>query len=455
MQITERKADGLKHGFDCVVAAADVQAAIDKEISRLGKQVKIAGFRPGHVPAKILKQRYGADVSGDVVKHLVTDGVTQTINDNKLRPALQPVLEKQTYSEGADLAFSFTVEVLPDVPDIALGDIKINRATFTVTDEDVERGLAELAERSPEPQPLPAGTKAKTGNVLKIDFVGSIDGKKFEGGTATDFSIEIGSNSLIAGFEEQLIGLKAGDEKTVSVSFPDNYFSQNLAGKPAVFEIKVNEVCALKTPEISDAFAISKGFSGLRALKEALRDQMNKEFTTLVRTRTKKALFDALEERCIFPIPQGMFDVEFGAIWQRVEEARKKGDEELATKSEAELREEYTQIAKRRVALGIYLAEIGRRKHITVSREELSRALISYASNFPGQEQRVLEFYRNNPQALDELRGPILEEKAVDWIFTQIQFVDAPISLEELEKEEVEDAPVVKKPAKSKKKKAE
>ncbi len=458
MQITERKADGLKMGFDCVVTSAEVQVAVDKELVKISKQVKIAGFRPGHVPTKIVKQRYGASVEGDVVKNLVTDGVNKAINDRSLRPAMQPNIDKQNYKEGSDLAFGFTVEVMPEVPEMDMTGITVNRPTFEVTDADVERGLQKLAERSQEPSALPAATKAKIGHVLKIDFVGSINGEKFEGGAASDFAIELGSNSLIAGFEEQLVGLKAGDEKMVEVSFPENYFSQNLAGKPASFEVKVNEVSELKAPEVNDAFAKSKGFSDLRALKEALRDQMQKEFTTLVRTRMKKELFDELEERCTFPIPNGMFDVEFNAIWQRVEEARKNGDEELSKKSEKELREEYTQIAKRRVALGILLAEIGRRQKLTVNREELSRALLSYASNFPGQEQRVLEFYRSNPQALDELRGPILEEKAVDWIFTQTKFTDTPTTVEALEKEDEDDssAPAPKKPAKkSAKKKAE
>lgn len=438
MQITARKTEGLTHGYDVVVPAAELEKAVAAELERVGKSAKIAGFRPGKVPAKVIKQRYGSEVEADVVKRLITDGVTKTITDNKLRPALQPKLDKQEHESGKDLAYGFTVEVLPDVPDVDLKKITINKPTFEITDADVEGGLKKLADRSKEPKTKGKGAKAGKGDVVKMDFTGYVKGEKFPGGEAKDFIIEIGSGNLIAGFEDQLIGLKAGDEKKVEVTFPDNYFSKDLAGTPATFDVLVIDVCELATPAIDDAFAKTKGYETLDALKEKLKEVMKREFDGIARAVQKRELFDVLEKHCTYPIPQGMVDIEFGAIWQRVEEAKAQGDKELAKKSDEQLKEEYTKIAKRRVSLGIYLAELGRKQNLQVTREELARAMFQHAGNFPGQEQRVVEFYRKHPEALDELRGPILEDKAVDYVFSQVTLKDKPTTIEQLEKEDEE-----------------
>lgn len=431
MQIKETQNENLKRAFECVVPAADIEKAVDAELKKLSRNAKIAGFRPGHVPAQIMKQRYGKSVVSDVVRGLVTDGVTKAINDKKLRPAVQPKLIDENFEEGKDLKFSFSLEIMPDVPTLKYESITINREQFEIEDADIDDALKRLAERSPEPKELPKATKAKKGNVVTMDFVGKLDGVAFEGGSAKEYDIELGSSQLIAGFEEQLEGVKAGDEKRIEVTFPENYFNKDLANKPTTFDITVHKVSELTTPEITEEFAKAKGFSDLRALREAVRDQLRKEFDSLVRTNMKRELFDALEEEVDFPIPDSMFDLEFDSIWQKIQ-AAKDEDPDLKGKSDKELKEEYSAIASRRVRLGILLAEIGRVEKLSATREELTRALLAYAGNFPGQEQRVLEFYRNQPERLDEFRGPILEDKAVDWIFSKIKYDDKKTSIKDL-----------------------
>lgn len=447
MQVTEQKNDGLKRTFSCTIPAVDIDSAVEAELKKLGKNVKIAGFRPGHVPVKILQQRYGKSVQSDVVRNLITNGVTRAINDNKLRPALAPELAEQDYEEGKDLSFSFNVEVLPDVPEIAFEEITLTREIFEIADADIDDALKRLAERSPMPVALPADAKAESGHVVSMDFAGKLDGVLFDGGSAQQYEVEIGSHSLIEGFEEQLIGLKAGDEKQVIVTFPENYFNKELASKEATFDVTVHTVSKLEAPVVDEKFAKDRGFSDLRALKEAVRDQMGKEFGAIIRSHMKRNLFDQLEEKVDFPIPEGMFRLEFDSIWQKLQQAQEQGDESLKDKTEEELREEYRTIAERRVRLGILLAELGRKQKLSVSRDELTRALVQYAGNFQGQEQRVLEYYKANPERLDEFRGPILEEKAVDWIFGKIQYQDTPITAKELMEREEAEAETGEKPA--------
>lgn len=431
MQSKEIENKGLKRSYECTIPAADVQAMIEVELKKVGGRAKIAGFRPGKVPTKILEQRYGAAVQADVVRNLITDAVTETIKENDLRPALQPNVDESPYEKGQDLTFKFDMEILPDVPKIDYKKIKIEREVFEIKDEDIDDAMKRLAERSPEPKEMAKTAKAAKGHVVNMNFVGKVDGVLFDGGSAEDYQLELGSGQFIEGFEDQLIGMKADEEKTVEVTFPENYFNKELAAKPATFDVKLNSVSELVTPEINEEFAKARNFADLRALKEAVRDQLKKEFDNITRTNTKKALFDALEDTVTFDVPESMFKLEFDSIWAKVQEAKNE-DEDLKGKSDDELREEYTAIANRRVRLGIVLADIGRTEKLSVGRDELSRALLAYAGNFPGQEQRVVEFYKTNPERLDEFRGPILEDKAVDWVFGQISYDDKPTSVKEI-----------------------
>lgn len=435
MQITETASEPLKKSYRVTIDGADIARATEAELQTLSKRVKMPGFRPGFVPIKIMQQRYGASVRDDVIKNVVTDATEKAITGNKLRIAAQPDIKVEEYKEGGDLVFSLSVDLMPEVPKIDFTKITIDREMFEIEEKAIEDALQAMLKANPKPAALPATAKAEEGNMVTMDFVGKVDGKPFDGGTAEGFRIVIGAGRLIPGFEEQLIGVKAGDEKEVKVKFPDEYFSQALAGKDAVFAVKVQEVAKLETPEGTDDFAKEHGFESLKALREAMKARLKHDFDNLVRSRLKKRLFDALEEQYDFSLPPSMVQMEFDAIWSQLQQARSPGisDADLYEgKSEEEMRKEYQHIAARRVKLGIALAEIGKVQTLQVTREELSRAVAQQAAQFPGQENAVFDFYRKNPSRLEEFRGPILEEKSVDWLLSQVKTNPIEMSTKEL-----------------------
>lgn len=452
MQISKLSQDGLTHRFSVIISSADVAREEEAELQSLGKRVKIPGFRPGNVPLKVLKERYGKGVRDDVLRNVINGTATKVVNENKLRPATTPGLQVKDYKEDGDLSFEMTVECLPEIPDYDYASLALTRETFEVADAEVDEALSRLAERSPALETLPEGAKAAKGNVVTMDFVGSVDGTKFEGGTAKDFKVEIGSGQLIDGFEDQLVGVKAGESRSLDVTFPENYFNKELAGKPARFEVTVSALAEKRVPPVDEAFATERGFKDLGALREAVRGQIAKEYHHVVRTRLKKRLFDTLEKMCDYALPESMVKLEFDAIWGRLQQAKEQNPDVLEGKSEEEVKKEYEGIAARRVRLGILLAELGARNQLQVTQNELSRAVMEHASQFPGQEQMVVDFYRKNPSKLDELRGPILEEKAVDWILSKAVLNDTPVDTKLLrESDESEDEVKPAKPAAKKK----
>lgn len=458
MQIKEVESSGLKRQYHITVPANEIQEEIEAELKTAGKHVKIPGFRPGFVPMKILQQRYGKSVENDVLKNIIQRTTSQVITEKKLRPALTPNVNVESYVEGKELTFTMALENFPEVPSVTFTDIRLARKTFEVGDSELNEACDRIADRSPAIVPASEDTKAALGNVVDIDFKGMIDNVAFDGGTAEKFRLELGSKQFIDTFEEQLVGTKAGDEKAVVVTFPDDYPSENLAGKEATFIVKVNQVLNRETPAIDEEFAKARGFADLRALHEAVRNQLIKEYDQLVRTQLKKQLFDVLEEKIDFDLPESMVKMEFDNIWQRLKQAQAEGDETLAGKSDDELKKEYEAIANRRVKLGIFLADVSNQNKLQVSREELGRAAIQQAGMFPGQERKVMDFYKSNPERLEDLRGPILEEKAVDFILSKVAYDDTPVSIEDLIKsseEEGEGESAKKKsPAKPKAKKA-
>lgn len=441
MKVSEQKKDGLKHVLSVTVGVDKIEEQVEVELKTASERVKIPGFRPGFIPMKVLKQRYGKSVQADVVKQVINRATIDALKQKEIRPVTTPQIEiDKDYAEGKDLTFSVTVESFPPVPELSFGGITLDRQTFEVEDAEVDKSAQRIAENLPNFVREPEGTKAKEGHVVHIDFKGMIDGTAFEGGTAKNFRLELGSNQFIEGFEAQLVGAKEGDERKVKVTFPEKYHAESLAGKPAMFEVKVNEVHRKEMPAVDDAFAKSRGFADVRALREAIRGQMVKEYDQLVRTRLKKQLFDHLDDEQDFELPPSMVDMEFKTIWERVQDAKKQGDESLQGRDDEELKEEYHGIAERRVKLGILLAEVGARHKIEVTREELGRAAMQQASMYPGQEQQVMEFFRKHPERLEDMRGPILEEKAVDFILKQVKYNDHKVSLEDLAKEEDEGA---------------
>lgn len=451
MQIKETAKNGLKREYHIVISADEVAAQTEEKLQEVGKNAKISGFRPGHVPLNILKQRYGKSVLGEVVEKSIHDASHKVITEKKLRPALQPDIKISNFEEGKDLEFDMKVELFPEVPEIDLKKVEITKPVFDVSEKELKDGLEQLAARHKTRTPKADNAKAEDGDVVRIDFKGLRDGVAFEGGTAADFNLELGSGQFIPGFEEQLVGAKKGDEKNVELTFPEAYHNADLAGQPVVFEVKVHEVLESEDPKLDDAFAKSIGFDSLDALKTSLKEHISKDYEQYARNRMKKDLFDQLENICTFEVPEGMVESEFKGIWQQLKQAQERGDESVVGRDDKDLEKEYRQIAERRVRLGVYLAELGQKEKVEVTQQELMNAVVERARQFPGQEQQVVEFYQKNPNHIEELRGPIFEDKVVDVIFGKVNTKDKKLSLEELVSLDMDDEQPKKKASATKK----
>lgn len=437
MQITETSADGLKREYKVVIAAADIAQKVDARLSELGRNVRLPGFRPGKVPMSMLKKRYGAHVMGEVLEQAVGDSSAQAMRERGLRPALQPRIEIVSFEEGADLEYKMNVELLPDITPAPLAEIELERLKPEIPESEIDRQLERIAENNRKTTPV--DRPAESGDAVVIDFVGRVGGVEFPGGKGENHTLRLGSNQFIAGFEDQLLGAKAGEKRIVKVTFPKEYGNEELAGKEAEFEVDVKEVRAFEPGGVDEDLAQRIGFDSLEELKKTIREQLERDFAQLARQKLKRQVLDALAARHDFPVPSGMVDLEFETIWKQLEEERKRNPEsasEDAGKSEDELKAEYRKIAERRVRLGLLLSEIGRQNNIQVTNEEVNRAIVQEARRFPGQERKVVEFYRNNPDALANLRAPIYEDKVIDFIVEMAKVTEKPVSPEELLKPE-------------------
>lgn len=450
MQVTETLSDGLKRAFTIVLPAADIESRRSSRLANLSKTVRLPGFRPGKVPMPVIKQRYGTAVSAEVLEESVSEATRQMLTDRGLRPALQPkvdiVTENPTSAAAAtDLEFKIEMEILPEItlPDFAA--LSLTRMKAEVSDEAVDEVLGniansqrELVDLSDEDIATRGGeAAAANGDVLTVDFIGKIDGTPFEGGTANDINVDIGGTGFIPGFAEQLVGMKAGEQKTIEVTFPADYGSAELAGKAATFEVTAKQLRKPVTPAIDDALALKIGYDTLDEVKDDIRKRRQQEFDQLSRLRIKRQLLDALSDIVSFGVPDGMVSAEFDQIWQRLDADRQAGrlDEDDKDKDEDTLKSEYRAIAERRVRLGLLLAEIGRLNNLTVSEDELMRAMRQEAARYPGQEMAMMELFRKYPALVDNLRGPIFEEKVVDFVLELAQVAEQVVTPEELAKE--------------------
>lgn len=459
MQLTERRSEGLLRVYDVVVPASELQQKLNAKIAEVQPRVRINGFRPGKVPVSHIRKVYGQSMMQDIVNEAVQKSTRESLE--KVRAASEPSLDlksdMQKVVDGTqDLQFELSLEVMPDFEPVDLKTITITRPVAPVTDEQVEEQLAELAkaQRGFEDK----SGAAADGDELSIDFVGRVDGEAFEGGAAEGARLVIGSKQFIPGFEEQLIGAKAGESRTLKVTFPDDYPAENLKGKAAEFETKINAVRQPKQGAPDDAWAKELGFDSLNAVKDALKQRIESEHGAQSRAKAKRSLFDQFDAAHDFELPPRMVEAEFGQIWRQVEADQAAGrvDPTDQGKSEDDLRAEYRNIAERRVRLGLLLAEIGRRHKVQVTDEEVGRAISAQARQFPGQERQVIEAYQRNPQMVANIRAPLYEEKVVDYILELITVKNETVSREELFAEE--DAPTPKteaKPKKAKKAKAE
>jgi trigger factor len=442
MQITETNAEGLRHEFMVVVGADDIERRVQDRLNDIGRSVRLPGFRPGKVPLSVLRKRYGSSVMGEVLEHVVNDSSTTAMRERNLRPALQPQVEIVSFDEGKDLSYKMAVEVLPEIQTMNFSELNLERLKPEVPDQEIDQALERIARQQRKSEP--ADRPAATGDLVVIDFTGSIDGTEFPGGSAKDYTLELGSGAFIPGFEDQLVGAKTGEQRTVDVTFPADYGAPDLAGKTAQFAVAVKEVRAITPQPIDDSLAEAVGMENLEGLRQAVRERIERDYAGLARQRLKRVLLDRLAERHDFPVPQGMVDIELDTIWKQFEaereRARKSGTApEEGGKSDEELKAEYRAIAERRVKLGLLLSEVGRKNNITVSQEELNRALVDEARRFPGQERQVIEYYRKNPSAADGLRAPIYEDKVVDFVLEMAQVTERGVSPAELLAEAEED----------------
>ncbi len=444
MQITETANENLRREFRIVIGAKDLDERLSGRIVEMQPQVHLKGFRPGKAPVSFLKKTYGKSMMSEIIEAAVQESVQKAVTDNGLKPAFPPrpdlVSDLTQVVEGkSDLEFNIKIDLMPEFDVVDPAKLKVEKLVAKVSDEDVDDALKNLAQQVRTYSDRAEGESSENGDQVTIDFVGRVDGEEFEGGKAEGFQLTLGSGQLIPGFEDQLIGVKVGDTRSLDVTFPADYGAEKLAGKPAQFEVTVHAVKRADEVAIDDELAKKLGVDSLGTLRERVRDQMKGDYVRASRLHVKRRILDALDEAHGFELPPTMVENEFNAIWKQVEDELKsegKSAEEEGKsaeeegKSEAELKDEYRAIAGRRVKLGLVLARIGEQNGIQVSQEELNRAVMDQARRFPGQEQQVFQYYSQNAAAQAELRAPIYEEKVVDFIAELAQVDERPVSRE-------------------------
>ncbi len=449
MQVVEKLNEGLSRVLEVTVAKDLLTSKLDAKIAEIAPKMNIKGFRPGKVPQAHVRKMYGKELMGEIVQDTLNETTQKAMEQASIRPASQPELKplgdiEAVIAGKSDLAYEIAVEMMPIFTPVDVAALELKRPVYEATDADIDEALKTVTDSNKQYEAKAgkgkAVAKADTGDKLVIDFKGFIGDEQFAGGTAEDAELVIGSGQFIPGFEDQLIGAKKGEEKTVTVTFPAEYGAKELAGKEARFETTVKDILAPKAGEADDELAKSLGLESLEQLRGILKTQLEQQYKGAARFKMKRQLLDILDEAHSFELPKRMLEAEFQGIWQQVQQDKAEGQlsEEDAAKSEDELRDEYRKIAERRVRLGLVLAEIGTRQNVQVSDQEVSQAIMAEARNYPGQERQVFEFYTKNPAAAAQIRAPIYEEKVCDLIFTLAKVTDEPISKEDLLKEDDE-----------------
>ncbi|WP_372423849.1 trigger factor [Salinarimonas chemoclinalis] len=451
MQVTETLSDGLKREFQVVLPASELEKRLGDELATLKDRVKINGFRPGKVPVAHLRRLYGRSVMAEVVQNAVAEAERKIVDENALKLANQPRYDfpedkeemEKALDAKTDLAFKVALEVLPTFELVDLSDVSVTKPVAAVSDAEVQDALGRMAAQQKPFAAKAEGEVAAAGDRVVVDFVGSIDGEEFEGGRGEGVTVEIGSNSFIPGFEDQLVGAAAGEERTIVVTFPEAYPAAHLAGKEASFATKVTEVQAPGEVSFDDEFAKGFGMESLAALEDALREALQKDYDARSRAKVKKELLDRLDEKYAFELPPTLVEQEFQSVWQQVVTDMQRSGRTFADEktTEEEAKAEYRTIAERRVRLGLVLAQIGETNEIKVTDDEVTQGLVARARQYPGQERQVWEFYQKNPQALAEIRAPLFEEKVVDHILAQVKVAEETVGREELFADEDEGAP--------------
>jgi trigger factor len=446
MQVTETVSEGLRREFRVVVPANELETRVVERLGELKDRVRINGFRPGKVPVAHLKRIYGKAAMAEAIEGALRDVNTKIVADHGFRLAMEPQInlpEEQNVVEEvmagkADLSYTVTMDILPPIQLADFKTISVEKPVASVTDAEVDEGISKIAEQNRPFVAKAPGAKAETGDRVTVSFVGKIDGEPFEGGSGNDVQVLLGSNSFIPGFEDQLIGIAAGEKRVVKVTFPENYLSEKLAGKPAEFDVEAKTIDAPGEVKIDDEFAKSLGLESLAKLKDAVRGRLAQEHANVTRQKVKRALLDRLDDLHKFEVTPALLEQEFETMWKSVVaelEKEKKTFADEGTTEEA-AREDYRKIADRRVRLGLVLAEIGHRNNIRVTDEELTKAIVNRARQFPGQEQQIWEFYQKNPAAAESLRAPIFEDKVIDFLLELVNVSEKQVSREELYRED-------------------
>ncbi len=435
MQTVETLNEGLKRAYRLTIEAKEIDARVDRELKSVAPQVKMPGFRPGKVPANLIRKMHGPRLEQQALETAIQESVQQLMNEKKLRPAMQPTIELEGHEPGKDAIVKVALETLPEVPEPKVEALKIERLTVEPTEAEIEESLQRIASGQKSFEPAPAKYAARMGDRVLVDFEGRIDGEPFEGGKGEGMSVELGSGRLIPGFEDQLVGAKANEQRVLNVRFPDDYNVDYLKGRDATFDVTVNEVQTGRDAGLDDDFAKSMGLEGIGQLRELIKGQLRQELDGLVRTYMKRQLLDELAARHDFPVPASMVEAEFDQIWQQLEhEAGHEADPEAARADMEKDRDDYRAIAERRVRLGLLLSDIGQKNGIEVSQQEMNQLVAQAAQQYrPEDRQRFSEYVRENPMAGAQLRAPLYEDKVVDFLFSTAQLRERAASREELQ----------------------
>ncbi|RZT56357.1 trigger factor [Sphingomonas sp. BK036] len=437
MQTVETLNEGLKRAYTLTITAKDIDAKVDVELKRLAPQMKMPGFRPGKVPANLIRKMHGPALTQDAVNAAIQEGVQTLVAEKQLRPAMQPSVELEDgYDIGKDAVVKVELEVLPQVPAPAIDGLRLERLTVPVADEAVTEQLQKFADQQKKWDDAADDYVAQMGDLVTVDFVGkTADGVAFDGGTGTDMGVELGAGRLIPGFEDQLVGVKTGDDKVLNVTFPEEYQEKSLAGQPATFDITVKSVKTAGESAIDEDLAKSLGLESLEQLTGLLKGQIEQEHNGLTRTHMKRKLLDQLAEGHDFEVPPSMVEAEFNQIWQQLQhEATHEADPEAAMAEMEGERDDYRKIAERRVRLGLLLSEIGQANGVEVSNQEMQRLLAQAAQQYPAeQRQQFMQYVQSEPMAAAQLRAPLYEDKVVDFLFEKAEITDREATREELE----------------------
>ncbi len=433
MQVNETQSEGLQRTFEITVPASDIQTRVDGKLAELAQTVNLPGFRPGKVPVSLMKQRYGKSVMGEILEQTVNDSTQQAMNDRGLRPAGRPKVEIKSFEEGEDLTYTVEAEILPEIDPMDFSGMELERLVIDVTEEELEKALERIAESNKTGKELETPRPAAKGDLVTIDFEGTVDGEPHDGMKGEDMRLELGAGQFIPGFEDQIEGAEADEDREVTVTFPEDYHAEPLQGKEAVFKVKVKKIEENVAMPIDDSLAQVVGEETLESLRGKVRTMIEQDYAGLTKSHLKRIVLDRLADSHDFPVPPGMLEAEFNAIWSQIEEDKKNDrlDEEDKEKSDEELKAEYTKIAERRVRLGLLLSEIAQRNDIQVSPDELNQAVMSEVRRYPGQEKMVIEYFKNSPEAVANLRAPIFEQKVIDHIVDLAQLNDRKVTREE------------------------